>query len=232
MKNKIVKDRDDEAAFFGKVTASTTHELQNVLAIIKENAGLMEDFIQMSPNSLSDNLPDLLEKFTHCLGKIKEQSYRGVELTSGLNKFAHTTDRLYAPVNIYEIAKRLIFLTKRIFSQKGGQIELVDCQNAPSFETDPVLFQKVLWNCLECLMEIQALTTKIRITIVNSDVGKGIDLCLDELTPDNENFSLKLQGSTQWADIQKNCRMIRLTPSSIDLAPVGIRILLERPVLS
>ncbi|MCP3901564.1 MAG: sensor histidine kinase, partial [Desulfobacteraceae bacterium] len=38
-------NRDDKAAFFGKITASITHEIQNVLAIIKENAGLMEDFL-------------------------------------------------------------------------------------------------------------------------------------------------------------------------------------------
>jgi len=226
-----MKDRDDGAAFFGKVTASTTHELQNVLAIIKENAGLMEDFIQMNPNNSSDNLSDLFEKFTKCLGKIKEQSYRGVDLTSGLNKFAHTTDSLFAPVNIYEIAKRLIFLTKRFFLQKGGQILLVDCESAPSFETDQVLFQKILWNCLECLMGIQDQKPNIRVTILNSDVGKGIDFCFDDSPLDNENFNRKLQESVKWADIQKTCKEIRLTPSPITQAPMGIRILLERSPL-
>ncbi len=188
-----MNDREDAAAFFGKVTASTTHELQNVLAIIKENAGLMEDFIQMGP----ENLPDLLERITRCLGKIKEQSYRGVDLTSGLNGFAHTTDRLLASVNIYEITKRLIFLTKRVFLQKGRQIVLIDCKNAPCFETDPVLFQKILWNCLECLVEIQDLTADIRVTLINSDAMKGMDLCFEDLALDNASFNQKLQGSGQ-----------------------------------
>lgn len=219
-----MKNRNDAAAFFGKVTASTTHELQNVLAIIKENAGLMEDFIQMGP----ENLPDLLERATRCLEKIKEQAYRGVDLTSGLNGFAHTTDRLLAPVNIYEIAKRLIFLTKRVFLQKGRQIVLMDCKNPPSFETDPVLFQKILWNCLECLVEIPDLKADIRVTIINSDAGKGIDLCFEDPALDNASFNQRLQGSAKWTDIQGSCKEMGLTPSFTALAPMGIRILLER----
>lgn len=223
-----MNDREDGAAFFGKVTASTTHELQNVLAIIKENAGLMEDFIQMGP----ENLPDLLERVTRCLGKIKEQSYRGVDLTSGLNGFAHTTDRLLAPVNIYEIAKRLIFLTKRVFLQKGRQIVLIDCKNAPSLETDPVLFQKILWNCLECLVEIQDMTADIRVTIINSDARKGIDLCFEDLALDNASFKQKLQGSAKWASIQASCKAINLMANPIAQTPMGIRILLERSPLT
>lgn len=226
-----MNDRDDAAAFFGKVTASTTHELQNVLAIIKENAGLMEDFIQMGSDNLPDNLPDLLERVTRCLGKIKEQSYRGVDLTSGLNGFAHTSDRLLAPVNIYEITKRLIFLTKRVFLQKGRQIVLNDCKNPPSFETDPVLFQKILWNCLECLVEISDLKAEIRVTIINSDAGKGINLCFDDHL-DNASFNQKLQGSAKWTAIQKSCKKINLTPSPTGQAPMGIRILLERSPLT
>ena len=36
-----------EAAFLSAMTASTTHEARNVLAIIKESAGLVEDLVQV-----------------------------------------------------------------------------------------------------------------------------------------------------------------------------------------
>lgn len=217
-----MKNRDDATAFFGKVTASTTHELQNVLAIIKENAGLMEDFIQVGP----ENLPDLLDRITRCLGKIKEQAYRGVDLTSGLNQFAHTTDRLYASVNIYQIAKRLIFLTKRVFIQQGKQVVLMDCENSPSIETDPVLFQNLLWNCLKCLSETCELETNIVVRIFNSDIGKGIDLCYDGGTLDTELFHGKLL-ETKWDEIQGIGKELNLT--TMTQTPPGIRILLPPP---
>ena len=34
--------------FFGKMTASISHEIKNVLAIINENAGLLEDLALMA----------------------------------------------------------------------------------------------------------------------------------------------------------------------------------------
>lgn len=36
-----------EAAFLSAMTASATHEVRNVLAIIKESAGLVDDLIQV-----------------------------------------------------------------------------------------------------------------------------------------------------------------------------------------
>ena len=34
--------------FFGSISASISHELKNVLAIVNENAGLLEDFTLMA----------------------------------------------------------------------------------------------------------------------------------------------------------------------------------------
>jgi len=43
-----VNDRESrKAAFMGRITASATHDMKNVLAIIKESAGLMEDLIAL-----------------------------------------------------------------------------------------------------------------------------------------------------------------------------------------
>ncbi len=224
-----MKNREDATAFFGQVTASTTHEIQNVLAIIKENAGLMEDFILMNPdNSPDPNSSGLMENITKCIGKIKGQAYRGVDLTSGLNAFAHTTDMVCAPVNINEITQKLIFLTKRLFAQKGIEVVLTDCEQSPSIETDPVIFQKVLWNCLECLIETLNLKTNIIVNILNSEAGKGIEFCFEDSIQDNGDFNRKLSGSAKWNDLEKNCKKISLTPHPITRDLPGIRILLDR----
>ncbi len=59
----------EQLTFSGKITASITHELQNVLAIIQESCGLMEDFILLSEDS-SDSLK---EKLASSLGTIYRQ---------------------------------------------------------------------------------------------------------------------------------------------------------------
>ncbi len=44
-----MNNRDlSETAFMGKITAAITHEMKNVLAIIKESAGLMEDLLSVA----------------------------------------------------------------------------------------------------------------------------------------------------------------------------------------
>ncbi len=228
-----MKNKDDATAFFGQVTASTTHEIQNVLAIIKENAGLMEDFIMMNPDSSSGsnspgpNSSGLMENITKCIGKIKEQAYRGVDLTSGLNWFAHSTDRFQESVNIHKITGRLIFLTKRLFAQKGIEVVLTDCKQSPSIETDPVVFQKVLWDCLECLIETLNMKTNIIVNIINSEAGKGIEFCFADSTLENGDFTKKLSGSAKWKDLEKTCKEINLTPQPITRDLPGIRLLLD-----
>ena len=40
--------------FFGRMSASISHEIKNVLAIINENAGLLEDFSLMADRGGAD----------------------------------------------------------------------------------------------------------------------------------------------------------------------------------
>ena len=65
-----------EAAFMAKITASTTHEIRNVLAIVKESAGLVEDVIHsLAPRGLPNQ-----DKLLRAVGRIDAQVSRGAEL--------------------------------------------------------------------------------------------------------------------------------------------------------
>ena len=48
MNQKAQTSNDKGLRFFGKITASVTHEIKNALATINENAGLMTDYIEMA----------------------------------------------------------------------------------------------------------------------------------------------------------------------------------------
>ncbi len=143
-------NQNDKAVFFGKITASITHEIQNVLAIIKENAGLMEDFLLINQ---SGEVADIEDRLAKCIELIKNQGYRGVGLTSGLNSFAHTTDNDRISVNIFELIKKLVFISERLFRQKNVSIAIIEPEKPCSMIIDPVLFQMVVFSCIECLVE-------------------------------------------------------------------------------
>ena len=41
--------------FFGKISASISHDIKNVLAVLNENAGLLEDLVLMAEKGASFN---------------------------------------------------------------------------------------------------------------------------------------------------------------------------------
>jgi len=74
-----------ESLFMGKVTAAMTHEIKNVLAIIRESAGLAQDLLALSDESVFP----YKDKFMKTMDKIDNQVARGAEIVSRLNEFGH-----------------------------------------------------------------------------------------------------------------------------------------------
>ena len=220
-----MENNSNKTAFFGKITANVTHELQNVLAIIKESAGLIEDFMQFQMNP--ENLADLEINLKKILGKIKEQSKRGVGLTTALNGFAHTTDRVEAEIHIHTAVEKLLFLTNRLFLLQGIEVELAECEKSPSIIIDYVLFQKIILMSIECLMEIPDVKSNIGIKVVNQDGRIGLEICYDDSNINCDDFKQKLSLSEKWADLINICTDIKLKAEIINQTQTGICIIFK-----
>ncbi|MDA3917677.1 MAG: hypothetical protein PF690_11990 [Deltaproteobacteria bacterium] len=218
-----MENNSNKAAFFGKVTANVTHELQNVLAIIKESAGLMEDFMQFQMNP--ENLPDLEVNLKKILGKIKEQTLRGGNLTTALNGFAHTTDRVEAEIHIHKAVEKLLLITNRLFVLQGFEINLAECEQSPSIVIDHVLFQKIIFMSIECLMEIPDVKSNIGIRVVNQDGKTSLEICYDDSNIDCDDFKQKLSLSAKWTETVNICSDIKLTAEMINKTQPGICII-------
>ena len=98
-----------EIALIGKITAGVTHEMRNILAIISESSGLMQDILvaQKEASFLHQKL------FTKALGNIHNQIGRGIEITKQLNIFAHSMDESLARIDVNEIMGLVVILLKR-----------------------------------------------------------------------------------------------------------------------
>ena len=212
-----MENQNDKAAFFGKVTASVTHEIQNVLAIIKENAGLMEDFLQINQ---AGNLSDIEDRLGKCIKSIKNQGYRGVDLTSGLNGFAHTTDSIQVSVNILELTKKLTSITERLFMQKGVNISIIESEKSYSMIVDPLLFQMVVFSCIECLVENFKAEAPVAIDIKLSDTPTAISFLY-------KDYKEKLvQNAPQWLKVVNLCEQANFKAEILKDTP-GILITLK-----
>jgi signal transduction histidine kinase len=101
------KDNDD-LAFFGKVNASISHELKNILAIISEAAGLLQDLTDMAAKGQKIEL----EMLTTCSQDIVEEIQRGFATIKQMNTFSHSMDEPVKKVNLADVVDLMIALSK------------------------------------------------------------------------------------------------------------------------
>ena len=109
-----------EAAFLAKITASTTHELRNVLSIVKQTAGLMDDLIQASEGGRA-LIPDRLRQLA---GSIGRQVERGSDLISNLHDMAHSLDPGPARTELSPAVERVAAFSERFARQRKQQVEV------------------------------------------------------------------------------------------------------------
>lgn len=214
---------NDKAMFFGSITASVTHEIQNVFAIIKETSGLMEDFLKMNQTS---DLSDIENKLNTCLETIKKQAYRGVTYTSGLNSFAHTPDNIQSSINVAETIKKMIFIADRLFTQKGVDVSIIECNKSHSMITDPVLFQIIVFSCINCLIDTFQAPTAIILDLQTSDDQAVIKFSCHNKHLKYEEYKSRIIQSSLWIKIGDLCKQIDLKADIIKENP-GILIRLK-----
>ena len=140
--------KNDEVEFIGKITAGVTHEVNNVLASIREIAGLMTDILSITDEK---SFPRK-EKFQTSLEKIQNQVQRGVKLTSQLNKFSHLSDSNKTEIDLNELIEHLIFLTERFARIKNVSLIHQTLNEAVTIISDPLKLQMALFICIAYLL--------------------------------------------------------------------------------
>lgn len=139
------ESRFHEIAFFGKITASLTHELKNVLAVIKETSGLLGDILELKDLQKFSHK----EKFQNAILTIQKQIDHGVTLLNHLNRFAHTSDQELVEIDLYETIKELKILSGRYARLKNIALNVKPPDIYINFTTCQISLQMVLFSCLD-----------------------------------------------------------------------------------
>ncbi len=122
----------EELRFFGHVVASAAHEWGNVLAVINESAGLLEDLACLAGRGAPLD-PDRLAQLA---AAVTRQVRRGDALLSQLRRFAHCVDVPCRVVNLVEAIATLAYLAGRSVARHGVCLEARPGE-AVSVSTDP-----------------------------------------------------------------------------------------------
>jgi signal transduction histidine kinase len=170
MVNKFNPTNEAGLRFFGNISAAMAHELKNVLAIINENAGLLEDVTSMAERGV----PLDPERLKLIAVKVKNQISRGDGILKNLNRFAHSIDETFRTVELNEIMKLFLAVTDRLAVRRNVTIEVKYSDAALQIRTAPFFLINLLWVCLDFAMEAAGEDKFIEIATQKTAAGAQI----------------------------------------------------------
>ncbi len=170
MNQKAQISNDKGLRFFGKITASVTHEIKNALATINENAGLMTDYIEMAARGRPLN-PEQLDKLST---RITDQVKRADTLLKTMNCLAHSVDDPVKTVNLGEILQLFALLSVRFTALRGMAMDIGGHPESMNIQASPFSLLNALFLCLEFAMEAAGQGQRIELKPEKTDTGVRI----------------------------------------------------------
>jgi C4-dicarboxylate-specific signal transduction histidine kinase len=175
-------------AFSGIITASLSHELNNVFAIINEHNGLIDDMLVAAKRGV----PLDEKKLQRSSQKITTQLERGKELIKRLNKFAHSSDNVIAEVQLNDLMQEIVALSQRLAGLKEMSLEYKpDPVEAITFNSNPYYLQQAIFTCFQIFMTNPSDNRIVTITADKSDSKVVIKIAGRQLTDDSQIIDRK-----------------------------------------
>ena len=165
MTPKLTDQGETGLRFFGEMSAANAHEIKNALAVINENAGLLEDFLVLAEQGVSLDLARL----KRLAGKIKQQVTRADEIAKSTNQFSHSVDRNTGPADLWQSLYLIKTMAMRFATQRHIGIEVVPCERPITLPVQPFMLLHLLWLCLKSAMASTNAEKTIQIKIRRTD---------------------------------------------------------------
>jgi signal transduction histidine kinase len=163
--------------FFGAVSASISHEIKNVLAIIRERAGLIEDLLELG--AASGRPPDP-ERLRTLAARIQDQTVRADGIVKAMNRLAHSVDHDRSSVDLGDLVALVATLSTRRASQAGVTLDLPDPGSAPAvpvtISSSPFVLLHALWLCLGAAIASPGAGSRIELDVSSVPAGAAITL--------------------------------------------------------
>lgn len=206
--------------FFGKMSATISHEINNALAIINENAGLLQDFTLMADKGI----PLDPKRLNSLAGKVIQQIRRAEGIVRNMNKFAHSVDESVKNVDIGDIVALVVALTSRVASMRDVSVEPKPAESPITITTNPFFLENLIWLCLDFAMDAAGEGNTIDIITEKTENGAQVrimrveDLAkapLDGFPAERETALLDALKADLVADVEAGELVITL-PRDID----------------
>jgi signal transduction histidine kinase len=156
--------------FFGKMSASISHEIKNTLAIINENAGLLKDFVSMA----EQGVPLDHDRLKTLAGAVQKQIGRADGIVKNLNQFAHSVDETITRVDLNDILGLVVALSVRFAATRNVNLESRLSAEPVMLQTIPFFLMNLIWLCLEYIMDAAGSGTSVELVTEKAEDGACI----------------------------------------------------------
>lgn len=157
-----------DALFMGRLTASATHEMQNILATIRESSGLMEDLLGMSSEGFAH-----AERFKKGLGVLAEQVERGMALSEQLNYCAHSPEAISSGAELNEAMRSLVGLSRKQANRLRVALVLAPGRTGLRTSLRAVEAMRLVGQALDCAMPLLSRDSQLMLS-VEEQGGLGV----------------------------------------------------------
>lgn len=159
--------------FFGEMGASVSHEIKNVLAIINENAGLLQDMLGMHEKGV----PFSPERLSRLAQSIARQVSRGDSIVKDMNRFAHSADEAREPVDVAALVQFMTRLANRLIGMRGQPPHIETPAESISVATNRFFLENLVWRCLCRAMGTCPADKAVSIQVEKTDSRARIRFC-------------------------------------------------------
>jgi signal transduction histidine kinase len=192
---------------FGSISASVSHELKNALAIINENAGLLEDLSFMAEKGL----PLDPARLKGLAANIARQIQRADGIIRNMNRFAHSADEAMKCIDLGDTLALILALSSRLAAMKSVTLNFIPPPQPICVTTRLFYFENLLWLCLKEIFERAGVEKEITLSLRPLPEGAAVIFSPVDIpiTVGGAIDLLIYLKATQSADSQ--CRELRIT---------------------
>ena len=145
MNKEIGKICAEGFSFFGKTNRLISHELKNILAIISETLGLLDELVELSEKG-TELKPERLRSMSD---SIIEEVERANGVVKYMNTFAHSVDEFIGEVDLNKSVSLMIGLSKLNPISKAVKIDFPETDSHPihtsAFFLENFLYHSILF---------------------------------------------------------------------------------------
>lgn len=149
MSEEIRRLREEDLAFFAKIGAGVSHDMKNVLSVIGEYAGLLDDLLVLADAGKALDHAKLKKLAASMSGQVR----KGTEILERFSRFAHAADERMASFDLTALTGNIVALAQRQVTLAGCRLEAELPDEAVPVRANPFSLQHAVFFAIQMILE-------------------------------------------------------------------------------